>query len=57
MTIGKEGFQYLLRRDIGDTNDTNNVIRLIRDTASGDYGMLARVCGAPLCGTSPAASG
>ena len=41
-TIGKQGFQYLLRRDIGDTNDTANVIRLIRDTAKGDYAMLPR---------------
>ena len=41
-TIGKEGFQYLLRRDIGDTNDLANVIKLIRDTAKGDYGMLTR---------------
>jgi pimeloyl-ACP methyl ester carboxylesterase len=40
LTIGKEGFQYLLRRDIGDTNDTANVIRLIRDTDRGDYRML-----------------
>ena len=40
LLIGKEGFQYLLRRDIGDTNDTKNVIRLIRDTAHGDYAML-----------------
>lgn len=41
LRIGKEGFQYLLRRDIGDTNDTANVIRMIRDTARGDYTMLA----------------
>lgn len=41
LTIGKEGFQYLLRRDIGDTNDTKNVLRLIRDTARGDYAILA----------------
>ncbi len=41
LTIGKEGFQYLLRRDIGDTNDTVNIIRLIRDTARGDDAMLA----------------
>jgi pimeloyl-ACP methyl ester carboxylesterase len=40
LVIGKEGFQYLLRRDIGDTNDTRNVIRLIRDTARGDYATL-----------------
>jgi len=41
-TVGKEGFQYLVRRDIGDTNDTAAVIRLIRDTAAGDFGALAR---------------
>jgi pimeloyl-ACP methyl ester carboxylesterase len=41
-TVGKEGFQYLLRQDIGDTNDTANVIKLIRDTANGDYAMLSR---------------
>jgi len=41
-TIGREGFQYLLRRDIGDTNDTAAVIRLIRDTANGDYSLLAK---------------
>ena len=41
LTIGKEGFQYLLRRDIGDTNDTRNVIRMIRDTARDDYAMLS----------------
>jgi pimeloyl-ACP methyl ester carboxylesterase len=41
LTIGKEGFQYLLRQDIGDTNDTRNVIRMIRDTARGDYAMLS----------------
>jgi pimeloyl-ACP methyl ester carboxylesterase len=40
--IGKEGFQYLLRMDIGDTNDTANVIKMIRDTAKGDYALLAR---------------
>ena len=40
LTIGKEGFQYLLRRDIGDTNDTANLLRLIRDTDRGDYRML-----------------
>jgi pimeloyl-ACP methyl ester carboxylesterase len=42
LTIGKEGFQYLLRQDIGDTNDTANVIKMIRDTAKGDYAMLSR---------------
>lgn len=41
-TIGKEGLQYLLRQDIGDTNDTANVIKLIRDTAKGDHAMLQR---------------
>jgi pimeloyl-ACP methyl ester carboxylesterase len=41
-TIGKEGLQYLLRRDIGDTNDTATVIRMIRDTAKGDYALLAK---------------
>jgi pimeloyl-ACP methyl ester carboxylesterase len=41
LVIGKEGFQYLLRRDIGDTNDASNIIRMIRDTARGDYAMLA----------------
>jgi len=41
LTIGKEGFQYLLRRDIGDTNDTANVIRMIRGAAQGDYAVLA----------------
>jgi pimeloyl-ACP methyl ester carboxylesterase len=45
LLVGKEGFQYLLRRDIGDTNDTRNVIRMIRDTARGDYGMLAAFAG------------
>ena len=40
LLIGKEGFQYLLRRDIGDTNDTRNIIRMIRDTARGDYATL-----------------
>ena len=40
LLIGKEGFQYLLRQDIGDTNDTANVIRMIRDSARGDYAML-----------------
>ena len=42
LTIGKQGFQYLLRLDIGDTNDTANVIKLIRDTANGDYAMLSK---------------
>jgi pimeloyl-ACP methyl ester carboxylesterase len=42
LTIGKQGFQYLLRLDIGDTNDTANVIKLIRDTANGDYVMLTK---------------
>ena len=45
LRIGKEGFQYLLRRDIGDTNDTRNVIKMIRDTARGDYAMLAAFAG------------
>ena len=40
--IGKEGFQYLVRQDIGDTNDTATVIKLIRDTDKGDYAMLVR---------------
>jgi pimeloyl-ACP methyl ester carboxylesterase len=40
LVIGKEGFQYLVRQDIGDTNDTRNLIRMIRDTASGEYGAL-----------------
>lgn len=40
LLIGREGFQYLLRQDLGDTNDTANVIRMIRDTARGDYAML-----------------
>jgi pimeloyl-ACP methyl ester carboxylesterase len=42
LRIGREGFQYLLRRDIGDTNDTANVIKMIRDAARGDYGMLGK---------------
>lgn len=41
LLIGKEGFQYLLRRDLGDTNDTRNLIRMIRDSARGDYAALA----------------
>lgn len=41
-TVGREGLQYLLRRDIGDTNDTAAVIRMIRDAANGDYAMLAK---------------
>ncbi|MGE0864489.1 MAG: alpha/beta fold hydrolase, partial [Vicinamibacterales bacterium] len=45
LTIGAEGLQYLLRRDIGDTNDTANLITLIRDASRGDYGMLARFAG------------
>ncbi|HYB94896.1 MAG TPA: alpha/beta hydrolase [Vicinamibacterales bacterium] len=43
LTIGKEGFQYLLRRDIGDTNDTANLIKMIRDAAKRDYGMLGKL--------------
>lgn len=42
LRIGKEGFQYLLRQDIGDTNDTANVIKMIRDADRGDYAMLAK---------------
>ena len=45
LTIGREGLQYLIRRDIGDTNDTSNLIKMIRDAARGDYGMLARFAG------------
>ncbi len=45
LTIGKEGLQYLLRRDLGDTNDTANLIAMIRTAARGDYGMLARFAG------------
>jgi pimeloyl-ACP methyl ester carboxylesterase len=45
LTIGKEGFQYLLRRDIGDTNDTRFVIETIRNAARGDYAMLTRIAG------------
>lgn len=45
ITVGAEGLQYLLRRDIGDTNDTANLIKLIRDASRGDYGMLSRYAG------------
>jgi pimeloyl-ACP methyl ester carboxylesterase len=45
LTLGAEGLQYLLRRDIGDTNDTANIITLIRDASRGDYAMLARYAG------------
>jgi pimeloyl-ACP methyl ester carboxylesterase len=45
ITIGAEGLQYLIRRDIGDTNDTANLIQLIRDASRGDFGMLARYAG------------
>ena len=44
LTIGKEGFQYLLRRDIGDTNDTISVDEtnlgpvVINDSVSVDFG-------------------
>jgi pimeloyl-ACP methyl ester carboxylesterase len=40
LLIGKAGLQYLLRRDIGDTNDTRNIIRMIRDIARGDHAVL-----------------
>jgi pimeloyl-ACP methyl ester carboxylesterase len=42
LRIGREGFQYLLRRDIGDTNDTAAVIKMIRDAAKGDYALLGK---------------
>lgn len=45
ITVGAEGLQYLIRRDIGDTNDTANLIKLVRDASRGDYGMLARYAG------------
>lgn len=45
ITVGAEGLQYLIRRDIGDTNDTANIIKLIRDASRGDYAMLARYAG------------
>jgi pimeloyl-ACP methyl ester carboxylesterase len=45
LTIGKEGLQYLMRRDIGDTNDTAGIVRMIRETSRGEYRLLSRLAG------------
>ena len=42
LTIGADGLRYLLRRDIGDTNDTEALVRMIRQAAAGDYELLGR---------------
>ena len=40
LRIGKEGLLYLLRRDIGDTNDVPVFPRLISQLSRGDIGLL-----------------
>lgn len=42
LTIGADGLRYLLRRDIGDTNDTEALVRMIRDAHAGDYELIGR---------------
>lgn len=54
--IGGEGLQYLIRRDIGDTNDTASLIKMIRDAARGDFGMLARFAGRRFAEFGPGAA-
>jgi len=41
--IGADGLLYLLRIDIGDTNDSKMLTRLIREVARGETGMLQRL--------------
>ena len=41
--IGREGLAYLIRLDIGDTNDTAMIVKLIRETSAGTYGTLKRL--------------
>ena len=43
LTIGEAGLQYLLRRDIGDTNDVPAIPGLIADVLAGRYEGLARL--------------
>jgi pimeloyl-ACP methyl ester carboxylesterase len=40
--IGKFGYQFILMRDMGDTNDWPILPGLIARTASGDYGLLTQ---------------
>ncbi|MGH7712590.1 MAG: alpha/beta fold hydrolase [Gemmatimonadaceae bacterium] len=42
VTIGKFGFQYILFRDLGDTNDWPVLPGLIALTARGDYSLLTQ---------------
>jgi pimeloyl-ACP methyl ester carboxylesterase len=42
VTIGKFGFQYILLRDLGDTNDWPVLPGLIVRTAQGDFGLLTQ---------------
>lgn len=42
VTIGKFGFQYILLRDLGDTNDWPILPGLIVRTAQGDLGLLTQ---------------
>ncbi len=41
--IGPDGLLYLLRIDIGDTNDSKMLARLIREVARGESGTLQRL--------------
>lgn len=41
--IGAWGLQYLLRRDIGDTNDLPHFPRLLHEISRGELGMLTRL--------------
>lgn len=43
MQLGAAGFLYLLRRDIGDTNDLPFIPAAIYETAAGNYDMLTRL--------------
>jgi pimeloyl-ACP methyl ester carboxylesterase len=45
LTIGSEGFLYLLRRDIGDTNDLPLFPAWIHEMERGGTGILARFAG------------
>ena len=43
--VGDAGILYILRRDLGDTNDTPWIPAFVYDTLGGDYGLLRTLVG------------
>ncbi len=50
VAIGAAGLQYLLRRDVGDTNDWPVIPLLIAQADRGDFSLLGRLAGRRLAG-------